>query len=115
VFITPHRFKNASWSLGRWSRPLNFVAFVWNTYLAGVLFSPLFFPVTKSNFNCKSRRYLIRTAFLILTFTDSPVIFVAITVFGILSWLLIAEDKWLPAQRIRALQKNVEADDSHTE
>jgi len=49
-----------------------------------------------------------------LTVIDSPVIFAAITIFGLLSWLLIAEDKWLPAKRIAALQKNVEAD-SHVD
>jgi len=53
TFITPHKFKHAKWSLGRFSRPLNFIAFIWNLYLACVLFSPLFFPVTAETFNCK--------------------------------------------------------------
>lgn len=52
-FITPNEFKHAKWSLGRWSRPLNFIAFVWNTYLAAILFSPLYFPVTGDSFNCE--------------------------------------------------------------
>jgi len=51
TFITPNQFRNARWSLGRWGRPMAFVAFVWNTYLAGVLISPLEFPVTGANFN----------------------------------------------------------------
>lgn len=51
-FITPHDFKHAKWSLGRWSRPLTFITFVWNLYLACVLFSPLYFPVTAEGFNC---------------------------------------------------------------
>lgn len=51
TFITPNQFKNARWSLGRWGTPLAFVAFVWNTYLAAVLVSPLEFPVTGANFN----------------------------------------------------------------
>lgn len=32
---------------------MNFIAFVWNLYLAAVLFSPLVFPVTSDSFNCK--------------------------------------------------------------
>lgn len=53
TFITPHKFKNARWSLGKFSWPMSFIAFVWNTYLAAVLVSPLEFPVTGENFNCK--------------------------------------------------------------
>ncbi|KAF2424507.1 amino acid transporter [Tothia fuscella] len=76
TFITHGQFKHAKWSLGRWSRPLTFIAFVWNTYLACVLFSPLYFPVTAEGFNY------------------SPVIFAAVTLFGLLSWWIIPEEKW---------------------
>jgi len=86
-FITPHSFKNAPWSLGKFSRPMNFVSFLWNTYLAAVLFSPLSFPVTVDYFNF------------------SCVIFFAITVFAILSWYFIPESKWLPAARLGKLQE----------
>jgi len=54
TFITPGEFKNARWSLGKFSWPFSLIAFVWNTYLAAVLISPLEFPVTGENFNCKS-------------------------------------------------------------
>lgn len=81
-FITPHDFKHAAFSLGRWSRPFTLIAFVWNLYLAGVLFSPLYFPVTVGSFNY------------------SPVIFLAITIFGILTYIFTPEDKWLPAARL---------------
>lgn len=53
AFITPGEFKHARWSLGRFSWPLCVIAFVWNTYLAAVLISPLEFPVTGENFNCE--------------------------------------------------------------
>lgn len=33
---------------------MNFVSMVWNLYLAAVLFSPLYFPVTADSFNCES-------------------------------------------------------------
>ncbi|KAF2165132.1 hypothetical protein M409DRAFT_56023 [Zasmidium cellare ATCC 36951] len=82
TFITPHNFKKSAWSLGRWSRPMNFIAFVWNLYLAAVLFSPLTFPVDADTFNY------------------SPVIFGAITIFGILTWWIYPEDRWLPAARL---------------
>ncbi|CAD0084143.1 unnamed protein product [Aureobasidium vineae] len=82
TFLTPGEFKNAPWSLGRWSRPLNFIALIWNLYLAAVLFSPLEFPVTGPTFNY------------------SPVIFGAITIFALLSWWFMPEDKWLPAARL---------------
>jgi hypothetical protein len=82
TFITPGKFKQAKWSLGRFSRPLTFIAFVWNTYLACVLFSPLYFPVTAGTFNY------------------SPVIFGGITIFAILSWWFTPEDKWLPNARL---------------
>lgn len=53
TFITPHEFKHARFSLGRWSRPMSFVAMIWNLYLAAVLFSPIEFPVDAGTFNCK--------------------------------------------------------------
>ncbi|WPH04183.1 putative amino acid permease [Acrodontium crateriforme] len=81
-FITPHQFKHAKFSLGSWSRPLTFITLIWNLYLAAVLFSPLEFPVSSTNFNY------------------SPVIFGAITLFGIISWYFTPEDKWLPSSRL---------------
>jgi len=89
-FLTPTSFKHAKWSLGRFSRPMNFVSFVWNTYLAAILFSPLQFPVTGDTFNY------------------SCVIFGAITLFGFISWLVIPEDRWLPNARLGKLHDNVE-------
>ena len=82
TFITPNEFKHARWSLGRFSRPLTFIAMIWNLYLAGVLFSPIEFPVTSDTFNY------------------SPVIFGAITIFGIVSWWITPDEKWLPSARL---------------
>ena len=81
-FFTPHSFQHSAWSLGRWSRPLTFITLVWNLYLAAILFSPLGFPVTAGTFNY------------------SPVIFGAITLFGIITYLLTPEEQWLPAARL---------------
>ncbi|KAK3706499.1 hypothetical protein LTR37_012709 [Vermiconidia calcicola] len=87
TFITPHKFKHAAFSLGRWSRPLTAIALVWNVYLAAVLFSPLFFPVTGASFNY------------------SPVIFGAITIFAFLSYWFTPEDQWLPNGRLGKVHK----------
>lgn len=86
-FITPHSFKHAKFSLGRWSRPMTFIALIWNLYLAAVLFSPLYFPVTAASFNY------------------SPVIFGAITIAGIVTYFVVPEDKWLPAARLGKVHK----------
>ncbi|KAL1305372.1 hypothetical protein AAFC00_002266 [Neodothiora populina] len=86
VFVTPNEFKSASWSLGRWSLPMNFIAMVWNLFLAAVLFSPLEFPVTGENFNY------------------SPVIFGSITIFAVLTWWFTPEEKWLPTARLGKLK-----------
>ena len=93
AFITPHNFKHAAFSLGRWSRPLTLIAFVWNLYLAAVLFSPLSFPVTVAYFNF------------------SPVIFGAITLFGIITYIMVPEENWLPAARLGKVHK---LDDEYT-
>lgn len=82
VFITPHRFANARWSLGRWSRPLTLISMVWNLYLAAVLLSPIEFPVTSQTFNY------------------SPVILGSITILGLVTWWFTPEEKWLPAARL---------------
>jgi len=99
TFITPHSFRHARWSLGRFSRPLTFIAMVWNLFLAAVLFSPIEFPVTVETFNY------------------SPVIFFAITVFGIATWWFTPEEKWLPAARLgklREIEEDMNASRNHS-
>lgn len=90
AFLTPHKFKHAKFSLGRWSRPMTLIAFVWNLYLAAILFSPLYFPVDGASFNY------------------SPVIFGAITLFGVATWFFTPEDKWLPNARLGKVHEAVE-------
>jgi len=87
VFITPHQFQNARFSLGRWSRPLTAISLVWNLYLAAILFSPIEFPVDAGAFNY------------------SPVIFGAITIFGIITWWITPEDRWLPSARLGKIRE----------
>ncbi len=73
---------------------MTFVALIWNLYLAAVLFSPLYFPVTVEGFNF------------------SPVIFAGITILGIVTYLVTPQDKWLPAARLGKVHRIDEEYDS---
>jgi amino acid transporter len=53
VFLTPNNFPEARWSLGKWSKPMQFVSIFWNGWVVAVLFSPYEFPVTASTLNCE--------------------------------------------------------------
>ena len=86
-FLTPHDFRHARWSLGKWSRPMTLIAMVWNLYLAAVLFSPIEFPVTGQTFNY------------------SCVIFGAITIFAFITYFLTPEEAWLPSARLGKLRE----------
>lgn len=85
VFITPTRFPKPRWSLGRLSRPFQFVGIFWNGWVVAVLFSPYVFPVTGQNLNY------------------APIIMAIVTVFALLCYWLMPEDDWLPSRRIGAL------------
>jgi amino acid transporter len=52
-FLTSRSMKNARWSLGRWSRPMQFAGIFWNGWVVAVLFSPFEWPVTATTLNCK--------------------------------------------------------------
>ncbi|KAL8292848.1 hypothetical protein RQP46_000542 [Phenoliferia psychrophenolica] len=77
LVFTRGAFAEAKWSNGRFSIPFCIVAAVFNTFLLTVLFSPFTFPVTAQNFNFSS------------------VIFVAITLMGVVSWWVVPEKNWL--------------------
>ena len=51
--LTRNEKLEAKWSLGKWSKPFQFVALLWNTWVVAVLFSPYEFPVTAGTLNCK--------------------------------------------------------------
>jgi hypothetical protein len=46
-----HRFPTGRWNLGRWSRPIGWVAVVWVACITVVFCLPQANPVTVSNFN----------------------------------------------------------------
>ncbi|PNP48266.1 hypothetical protein TGAM01_v200608 [Trichoderma gamsii] len=83
LFFTPKTFPKPAWSLGRWSKPFQAISVLWNGWVVAVLYSPYEFPVTGSTLNY------------------APVIMGAVTIFALLSWWWIPEDRWLPSQRIK--------------
>mgnify|MGYP002717855132 FL=1 len=52
LLCTPKRFPKPQWSLGRWSKPFQFIGVFWNGWVVAILFSPYAFPVTAENLNC---------------------------------------------------------------
>jgi len=81
-FITPKEFPKPRWSLGRLSKPFQFIGIFWNLWVVAVLFSPYEFPVLGDNLNY------------------APVIMGAVTTFAVLSWWFTPEDQWLSKQHI---------------
>lgn len=52
LLCTPKRFPTPQWSLGKWSKPFQFIGVFWNGWVVAVLFSPYEFPVTGQTLNC---------------------------------------------------------------
>ncbi|KAH6915473.1 hypothetical protein BKA70DRAFT_1420426 [Coprinopsis sp. MPI-PUGE-AT-0042] len=75
--MTPDSFRGSYFYLKGFRKPFYFVTVLWNGLLVSVCLSPFFFPVTSETFNF------------------ACVIFGAVTLFGIISWYLTPEDRWL--------------------
>ncbi|KAF7594024.1 hypothetical protein BBP40_010302 [Aspergillus hancockii] len=82
LLCTPNRFPKPKWSLGRWSKPFQFIGVFWNGWVVAVLFSPYEFPVNGANLNY------------------APIIMAGVTIFAIVSYFLMPEEAWLPRNRI---------------
>ncbi|OSD01712.1 hypothetical protein PYCCODRAFT_1452538 [Trametes coccinea BRFM310] len=80
--MTPNDFKNSHFFLGRWRKPFYIAAVIFNGIVFAVQVSPFEFPVTAETFNF------------------ACVILGAVTIFGILSWYFIPEEKWLRREQI---------------
>ncbi|POY74129.1 hypothetical protein BMF94_2941 [Rhodotorula taiwanensis] len=90
LVFTRGEFANAKWSNGRWSVPFCIIAAGFNLFLLGPLFSPLEFPVTAENLNF------------------APVIFVAITIMGAVSWWVVPEERWLSRRALKQIENAAE-------
>ncbi|KAH8102840.1 amino acid permease-domain-containing protein [Cristinia sonorae] len=75
--MTPDDFKSSHFYLGKWRKPFYVSTIFFNGLVFACQVSPFFFPVTAASFNF------------------AGVILGAVTIFGVLSWYFIPEDKWL--------------------
>ncbi|KAJ5620990.1 hypothetical protein N7510_004974 [Penicillium lagena] len=82
LVCTPKRFPTPQWSLGKWSKPFQFIGVFWNGWVVAVLFSPYEFPVTGQTLNY------------------APIIMAGVTILALVSYFVMPEDAWLPRDRI---------------
>lgn len=82
LICTPKRFPKPAWSLGRLSKPFQVIGVLWNGWVVAVLFSPYAFPVTGANLNY------------------APIIMASVTIFALISYVVMPEEGWLPKNRI---------------
>ncbi|KAJ5907137.1 Thiamine transporter thi9 [Penicillium subrubescens] len=82
LFCTPNRFPKPAWSLGRWSKPFQFIGVFWNGWVVAILFSPYAFPVTGQTLNY------------------APIIMAGVTILALISYFIMPESAWLPRNRI---------------
>lgn len=61
---------------------------IWNTFLLTTLISPYYFPVSVDTFNF------------------APVIFGAVTIFGVIAYFIVPEDKWLSRRKLIEINQN---------
>ncbi|KIY73300.1 amino acid transporter [Cylindrobasidium torrendii FP15055 ss-10] len=80
--MTRNEFKGSHFYLGRLRVPFYICTCLFNGLLFSVMISPFFFPVEAESFNF------------------ACVIFGAVTIFGILSWWFMPEEKWLRREQI---------------
>lgn len=64
-----------------------------------MLFSPYQFPVSGANLNCTSP-ILLAGLHYVLTVLDAPIIMASVTVFALISYVVMPEEAWLPRNRI---------------
>ncbi|KAJ9489735.1 hypothetical protein VN97_g3543 [Penicillium thymicola] len=72
----------AKWSIGRLSKPFQFISVLWNDWIVTVLFSPYSFPVEASTLNY------------------APVILGIVTIFALISWFFTSATAWVPRGRL---------------
>ncbi|EJF63115.1 amino acid transporter [Dichomitus squalens LYAD-421 SS1] len=80
--MTPNDFTNSHFYLGRWRIPFYISAVLFNGLVFAVQISPFFFPTDASTFNF------------------ACVILGSVTIFGILSWYFVPEEKWLRRDQV---------------
>lgn len=99
LLCTPNRFPKPQWSLGRWSKPFQFIGVFWNGWVVAILFSPYVFPVTGQTLNCK---FPLPTCWRVMLtlLIDAPIIMAGVTILALISYFVMPESAWLPRNRI---------------
>ncbi|KAF9649609.1 amino acid transporter [Thelephora ganbajun] len=82
LIMTPDDFKSSKFKLGPFAKYFYVATVFFNAIVFAVEVSPFFFPVTAATLNF------------------AGVILGAVTIFAILSWWFIPEDKWLPREQV---------------
>ncbi|KAI6046535.1 hypothetical protein EDC04DRAFT_2864725 [Pisolithus marmoratus] len=80
--MTPNHFQSSHFLLGKYAKLFYVCAALFNALIFAVDISPFYFPVTADSFNF------------------AIVIFIAITIFAVLSWYFIPEEKWLRREQV---------------
>ncbi|QRV72295.1 amino acid permease [Ceratobasidium sp. AG-Ba] len=75
--MTPNGFKSTKFGLGKWRRVIYALVAIWCAIVFAVYVSPFTFPVTAQSLNF------------------AGVILGAVTIFGIISWFVTPEERWL--------------------
>ncbi|KAJ6516258.1 gamma-aminobutyric acid transporter [Mycena sanguinolenta] len=91
--MTPNDFQTSHFRLGAFARPFYASAVFFNAIVFAAMISPFFFPVTAETFNF------------------APVIFGAVTIFGVASWYFTPEDKWLRRELVLQAATAVHAEE----
>lgn len=91
LVMTPDEFKASKFALGRFAKPFYACAVLFNALVFSVQVSPYYFPVTAESFNF------------------APVILAAATIFAVVSWWVIPENKWLSRERTAQMLDQTEA------
>lgn len=98
--MTPDHFQSSHFRLGKLAKPFYIVAILFNALVFSVQISPFTFPVSADTFNFVS----IFRCFVVSGVSDSIiqacVIFGASTIFGIVSYFVTPEEKWLRREYI---------------
>ena len=112
LLVTRDRFPKPRWSLGRWSKPFQFIAVFWNGWVVAVLFSPYEYPVSGETLNCTLLLDLVFCCCCCCCYcssqyangdwheTDAPIIMAGVTIFALISYFVMPEEAWLPRNRI---------------
>lgn len=82
LVFTRNSFTASAFYLGRWRIPAYVSTVLFNALVLAVDISPFFFPVDAQSFNF------------------APVIFGAVTIFGVLSWWFTPKEQWLRQEQI---------------